>query len=171
MGDRNKLIGWQDKFHEHMAQEFTELERGESAAVSKRKHIPTWLYKQANRLTEQMEQMKREIEGIGTFNAQKKKERLLDMFCKWYPRINAFENQLKPYARELEILHHNEKALRSNKEEAEWTAQKVKNENASLIYQLRDYQDFVDSIPEELRKELMEQYEQKQGEQTQTMRL
>jgi len=154
-----------------MAQEFTELERGESAAVSKRKHIPTWLYKQANRLTEQMEQMKREIEGIGTFNAQKKKERLLDMFCKWYPRINAFENQLKPYARELEILHHNEKALRSNKEEAEWTAQKVKNENASLIYQLRDYQDFVDSIPEELRKELMEQYEQKQGEQTQTMRL
>ncbi|MHB1405607.1 MAG: MobV family relaxase, partial [Desulfitobacteriaceae bacterium] len=33
MGDRNKLIEWQDKFHEHMAKEFTELERGESAAV------------------------------------------------------------------------------------------------------------------------------------------
>lgn len=46
-----------------MAKEFTELERGESAAVTKRKHIPTWLYKQANRLTEQMEQIKREIEG------------------------------------------------------------------------------------------------------------
>lgn len=171
MGDRNKLIKWQDKFHEHMAKEFTELERGESAAVTKRKHIPTWLYKQANRLTEQMEQMKREIEGIGTFNAQKKKESLLDMFCRWYPSINAFENQLKPYAKELEILHHNEKVLRSNKEQAEWTAQRVKNHNASLIYQLRDYQDFVNSIPEELRKELMQQYEQKQSEQTQTLRL
>lgn len=115
----------QDKFHEHMAQEFTELERGESAAVTKRKHVPTWLYKQANRLTEQMEQMKMEIQCIGTFNAQKKKESLLDMFCKWYPRINAFENQLKPYATELEILHHNENVLRSNKEQAEWVAQKV----------------------------------------------
>lgn len=171
MGDRNKLIEWQDKFHEHMAQEFTELERGESAAVTKRKHIPTWLYKQANRLTEQMEQMKLEIQSIGTFNAQKKKESLLDIFCKWYPSINAFENKLKPYAQQLEILHHNEKTLRSNKEQAEWAAQKVKNENASLIYQLRDYQDFVDSIPEELRKELMAQYEQKHGEQTQTMKL
>lgn len=61
MGDRNKLIEWQDKFHEHMAKEFTELERGESAAVTKRKHIPIWLYKQGNRLTEQIEQVKREI--------------------------------------------------------------------------------------------------------------
>jgi len=58
--------------------------------------------------------------------------------------------------------------LRSNKEQAEWIAQRAKNENATLVYQLRDYQDFVDSIPEELRKGLMERYEQKQGEQTQT---
>jgi len=57
MGDRNKLIEWQDKFHEHMSKKFSDLERGESAAVTKRKHIPTWLYKHANRLTEQMEQM------------------------------------------------------------------------------------------------------------------
>lgn len=93
------------------------------------------------------------------------------MFCKWYPRINAFENQLKPYAQQLEILRHNEDVLRSNTQQAEYTAQKVKNENTTLIYQLRDYQDFVDSIPEELRKELMEQYEQKQGEQTQAQGL
>jgi hypothetical protein len=171
MGDRNKLIEWQDKFHEHMSKEFSELERGESAAVTKRKHIPTWLYKQANRLTEQMEQMKREIEGIGTFNAQKKKENLLDMFCKWYPRINAFENQLKPYAQQLEILQHNEAALETKTRQAQRTAQIVQNENSSLIYQLRDYQGFVDSITEELKKELMEQYEQKQGEQTQGLKL
>jgi len=39
------------------------------------------------------------------------------------------------------------------------------------LQQLRDYQEFVESIPEELRKELMEQYEQKQGEQTQGLHL
>jgi hypothetical protein len=171
MGDRNKLIEWQDKFHEHMSKEFSELERGESAAVTKRKHIPTWLYKQANRLTEQMEQMKQEIESIGTFNAQKKKESLLDMFCKWYPRINAFENQLKPYAQQLEILQHNEAVLESKTKQAQRTAQIVQNENSSLIYQLRNYQEFVESIPEDLRKELMQQYEQKQGEQTPGLKL
>jgi len=171
IGDRNKLVEWQDKFHDYMSKEFPELERGESAAVTKRKHVPTWLFKQANRLTEQMEQMKREIESIGAFNAQKKKETLLDMFCKWYPRINAFENQLKPYAQQLEILQHNEAALKSKTRQAQRTAQIVQNENASLIHQLREYQEFVESIPEELRKELMQQYEQKQAEQTQGLKL
>ncbi|MEG1631194.1 MAG: MobV family relaxase [Hydrogenoanaerobacterium sp.] len=41
MGDRNKLIEWQDKFHDHMAAEFPNLQRGESAAITKRKHVPT----------------------------------------------------------------------------------------------------------------------------------
>ncbi len=31
MGDRNKLIEWQDKFHDHMALLFPSLERGQSA--------------------------------------------------------------------------------------------------------------------------------------------
>ena len=115
--------------------------------------------------------MKREIEGIGAFNAQKKKESLLDMFCKWYPRINAFENQLKPYAQQLEIMQHNEEVLESKTRQAQRTAQIVQNENNSLIYQLRNYQEFVDSIPEELRKELMQQYEQKQAKQTQDLQL
>ena len=93
------------------------------------------------------------------------------MFCKWYPRINAFENQLKPYAQQLEILQHNEAVLESKTKQAQRTAQVVQTENTTLIYQLRDYQEFVDSIPEELRKELMEQYEQKQGEQAQDLQL
>jgi len=45
MDNRNKLIGRYDKFYEHMAKEFTKLEIGESAAATKCKHIPTWLYK------------------------------------------------------------------------------------------------------------------------------
>jgi hypothetical protein len=78
---------------------------------------------------------------------------------------------MEPYAQQLEILRHNEKALRSNTHQAQLTAQIVQNESTTLIHQLRDYQDFMDSIPEELRKELMERYEQKQGEQTQSLRL
>ena len=49
IGNREKLVEWQDRFHDHMAAEFPELERGEAAAVTKRKHVPTWLYKQAHR--------------------------------------------------------------------------------------------------------------------------
>ena len=61
MGDRSKLVEWQDKFHDYMAEEFLELERGQAAAVTRRKHIPTWLYKQSHRLTDEMLAIQREI--------------------------------------------------------------------------------------------------------------
>ena len=44
IGGRDKLVEWQDKFHDHMAVEFPDLERGQSATVTRRKHIPTWLF-------------------------------------------------------------------------------------------------------------------------------
>ena len=39
LGDRVKLTAWQDKFHAHMSERFDELERGEPAIETKRKHI------------------------------------------------------------------------------------------------------------------------------------
>lgn len=38
IGGRDKLVEWQDKFHDHMAVEFPDLERGQSATVTRRKH-------------------------------------------------------------------------------------------------------------------------------------
>lgn len=167
MGDRNKLIEWQDKFHDHMAQMFPTLQRGESAAITKRKHVPTWLYKQANRLTEQMQSMKKEIESIGTFYAQKKKEALLEMFCKWYPQINAFENQLRPYDSVIKDLKHDSAVMRREFDRKDVQASAANNEAVELRNQLWEYQDFVESIPEELRKELIAEFENAQQSQEQ----
>lgn len=74
IGNRNKLIEWQDKFHEHMSQTFPELQRGEPAAETKRKHMPTRIYKQAVQLDQEMALIKSELEHISPLNAQKKKK-------------------------------------------------------------------------------------------------
>ena len=172
MGDRNKLIEWQDKFHDHMAEQFPELERGQSAASTKRKHIPTWLYKQANRLTQQMTELQNEIQSIGTFNAQKKKEVLTELFNKWYPKVNAFENQLQPYQSQLDILKHNQAVIDSENQRALYKAEQAARENIDLVRELYSYQDFVESIPEDLRTELIANFEKQQTqtqEQTQTL--
>lgn len=91
MGDRSKLVEWQDKFHDYMAEEFPELERGQAAAVTRRKHIPTWLYKQSHRLTDEMLTIQQEIKNIGALNAGKQKEKILKLLTQWYPKVNAFE--------------------------------------------------------------------------------
>ena len=159
MGNRNKLIEWQDKFHDHMAQEFPQLDRGQAAAVTKRKHVPTWLYKQSPRLTSEMVQIQKEIKNIGTLNAGRQREKILTLLMNWYPQVNAFEVQLRPYDEQLKIMEQNEQILRRNEEQAQWLRQQERQENESLLYELRKCQDFIDSIPEDLFEELKRHYE------------
>ena len=159
MGNRNKLIEWQDKFHDHMAQEFPQLDRGQAAAVTKRKHVPTWLYKQSHRLTSEMVQIQKEIKNIGTLNAGRQREKILTLLMNWYPQVNAFEVQLRPYDEQLKIMEQNEQILRRNEEQAQWLRQQERQENESLLYELRKCQDFIDSIPEDLFEELKRHYE------------
>lgn len=165
MGNRNKLAEWQDKFHDHMAQEFPQLDRGQAAAVTKRKHIPTWLYKQSHQLTDEMVQIRKEIKNIGTLNAGKQREKILALLMKWYPQVNAFEAKLRPYDEQLKILQQNEGILRRNEQRAQWLQQQERQEKESLIYELRECQDFIDSIPEDVCEELKRRYEMGQEQQ------
>ena len=137
IGNRQKLVEWQDKFHDHMARIFPELQRGEPAADTKRKHVPTWLFKQANRLTEEMAAICDEISGINNLNAGKQKDKILEKLLKWYPKINAFENQLKPYVNTIQVLRDNEVAFREKSEHSGMRAQFAEQENISLSLQLQ----------------------------------
>ena len=165
IGGREKLVEWQDKFHDFMSAEFPSLERGESAAVTKRKHIPTWLYKQAHRLTEEMVLIQQELERTGPLNANKQREKVLKLLERWYPQVNAFEDKLKPYDDQLKLMRYSETVLRNQVEQAQWELQQERQEGLSLIYELREYRDFLRSIPEEVLEELKAQYEQEMKEQ------
>lgn len=158
MGGRDKLVQWQDKFHDFMAEEFSQLERGQSAAVTKRKHVPTWLYKQAHQLTGEMKQIRKEIKNIGTLNAGKQREKILKLLMDWYPQVNAFEAKLK-------IMEQNETILRQNEQRAQWLQQQERQEKESLLCELREYQDFIESIPEDVFDELKRRYELSQEKQ------
>lgn len=159
MGGRDKLVQWQDKFHDFMAEEFPQLERGQSAAVTKRKHVPTWLYKQAHQLTDEMKQIRKEIKNIGTLNAGKQREKILKLLMDWYPQVNAFEAKLRPYDTQLKIMEQNKTILRQNEQQAQWLQQQERQEKESLLYELQEYQDFIDSIPEDMFEELKRRYE------------
>lgn len=159
IGGRDKLVEWQDKFHDHMAAEFPELERGQSAAVTRRKHIPTWLYKQSHRLTNKMMQIRTELEQTNPLNAKRQREKILKLLEQWYPQVNAFEAKLKPYDDQIKILRQNEQIYRLETEEAKRAKAWEQQEKLSLIYELRECQKFIDSIPSDLLDQLQENYE------------
>ena len=95
LGNRANLTKWQDDFFAHMAEKYPDLESGESASKTGRKHIPTRLFKQAVNLSRQAKQIEKVLNEIGTFNSGKKKEEALALLNKWFPQMENFSGQLK----------------------------------------------------------------------------
>ena len=82
IGNRANLTKWQDDFHAYMVEKYPDLERGESASKTGRKHIPTRLFKQAVNLSKQARAIEVTLDGITPLNAEKKKEEALAMLKK-----------------------------------------------------------------------------------------
>ena len=97
IGNRANLTKWQDDFHAYMVEKYPDLERGESASRTGRKHIPTRLFKQAVSLSRQARAIEATLDGINPLNAGKKKEEALSLLKKWFPQMENFSGQLKKY--------------------------------------------------------------------------
>ena len=78
-----------------MIQAYPDLERGESACETGRKHIPTRIFKQAVNLTRQAQRIETVLSGINPINATKKREEVLSLLEKFFPEMEDFESVLK----------------------------------------------------------------------------
>ena len=163
IGNRDKLVLWQDKFHEHMSAAFPELERGEPAIETKRKHMPVRIYKQAVRLDEDMAVIKKELENINPVNAPKKKKEILEHLAGWIPRVNAFEMQLQPFKNQLDVAKHNERVLQEERDRTSIRLNQSESKQRQLRQQLWDYEEFVKSIPDDLCEELLQRFREEQN--------
>ena len=155
LGNRAQLSKWQDEFHAHMSKAFPALQRGEIALVTKRKHIPTWLFKQSIDLTRQQRAIEKAISEIGVLNAGKKRDEVLDMVGPYFSRLEQHLGQMQKYQATIDYLTQENAGLKE-KVRDEKSIQKqmevltLKKENEQL-------RRFVNSIPPEIRQALREQ--------------
>ena len=158
LGNRAQLSQWQDEFHAHMKKAFPVLKRGESALVTKRKHIPTWLFKQSIDLTRQQQAIEKAVSEIGVLNAGKKRDEILEMVGPYFSRLEKHLGQMKKYQATIDYLTQENEGLKEmvNSEKSIQKQMEVltlKKENERL-------RRFVDSIPPEVRRILREQQRQ-----------
>lgn len=155
LGNRAQLSKWQDEFHAHMSKAFPALQRGESALVTKRKHIPTWLFKQSIDLTRQQRAIEKAISEIGVLNAGKKRDEVLELVGPYFSRLEQHLGQMQKYQATIDYLTQENAGLKE-KVRDEKSIQKqmevltLKKENERL-------RRFVNSIPPEVRQALREQ--------------
>ena len=70
IGNRKKLTQWQDEFWSYMVKKYPDFERGESASLTGRTHIPPRLFKQAARLTRQKDKLIQLLSEMNPLNAK-----------------------------------------------------------------------------------------------------
>lgn len=154
LGNRASLSRWQDDFHAHMVKAYPDLERGESAFQTGRKHIPTRLFKQAVSLSKQARAIETALDGIGPLNAGKKKEEALSLLKKWFPQMENFSGQLKKYRVTIDDLLAENKKLEARAKASESGKMKDTLERAKLKSELHNIQRLVDRIPADILEQV-----------------
>jgi len=94
LGNQKTLSQWQTAYHERMSSRWSELERGQSSMVTKRKHIPTWLFKLGGRLDKQHDDIVQALSDINAFNAGKKRDKALELLSQWLPDVEKFSREI-----------------------------------------------------------------------------
>ena len=156
LGNRANLSKWQDEFHAHMKKAFPVLKRGESSLITKRKHIPTWLLKQSVSLIKQKNTIEKTISEITIFNAGKKKEEILAMLDKFFPRLERHLGQTKKYQGTIDYLTQENVGLKEKVRDA--TSIKKRLEAARLKQENEQLKRFVSEIPVEIRREIKQKH-------------
>ena len=151
LGNKKKLTQWQDDFWSHMVGKYPELERGASASLTGRAHIPPRVYKEAVRLGKQQEMLMDLIHDINPLNAKKKAAELEALLGKYIPGVEKMRTQLKQYDAAY-------KQLKAESDSGKLTvAQQM--EIAQKLSEYEDLRRVVENIPEEILTE----YGKKQG--------
>jgi len=161
IGNRAQLTKWQDEFFAHMVKSFPDIERGESASKTGRRHIPTRVFKQAVRLTKQAAQVQAALDGINPLNAGKQKEEALALLQKFFPSMERFESQVKKYKREIDQISKENIVLAKKAAAGEKVGIGKQLEESKLKADYQNLRRFVDSLPEEVKRQAQVQQRSK----------
>lgn len=152
LGNRAQLSQWQDEFHAHMKKAFPVLKRGESALVTKRKHIPTWLFKQSVDLTKQAAAVQKVLAEITPLNAGKKRDEAAALLKRFFPRLESHLGQMKKYQATIDYLTQENEGLKEKVKDG--SSIKKQLEAARLKQENEQLRRFVENIPPELLHDL-----------------
>jgi len=147
LGNRKKLIQWQDQYYEYMAKEYPDLHRGESAEKTGRKHLTTEEFKAMTKeivkMTKIADKIGALLDGANLLNAKGRLEELIPLVQKLLPRIGKMKTQLDQYSDVCtSVTAENEKLKRDNErlKNEVWQEKEKRLESDSSLSRLRsDY--------------------------------
>ena len=160
-GNSKKMVWWQDEFWAYMVKEFPTLQRGDSAKSTRRKHIPTQLFKQATRLNTLMAEVCDLIRQLNPLNKKTLMPIIEQKLSKLFGGAASFQMELKKILRENKSLKTEvgglEQQLAANTKSVLEELQKKQR-----LLELEEKERLLANIP----PEIVEKYNKKYKEET-----
>ena len=104
IGGPQGLVKLQDMFYEHMSVYFPELKRGIPKYLTHRKHLPVYLFKNADMLMEHFDEISKAINDIGLIKSKEKKAQAIELISRYAPEMAKMKEQIKSVDRYVESL-------------------------------------------------------------------
>ena len=95
IGNKKRLTQWQDEFWSYMVKKYPDFERGESASLTGRTHIPPRLFKQAARLNRQKDKLMELISETNALNAKTNSKEIAILLDEYIPGVEELMTKLK----------------------------------------------------------------------------
>ena len=95
IGNKKRLTQWQDEFWSYMVKKYPDFERGESASLTGRTHIPPRLFKQAAQLSRQKDKPIQLLSEMNPLNAKTKAKEIAALLDEYIPGVEELMTKLK----------------------------------------------------------------------------
>ena len=156
IGNKKRLTQWQDEFWSYMVKKYPDFERGESASLTGRTHIPPRLFKQAARLTRQKDKLMALISEINALNAKAKSKEIAALLDEYIPGVEELMTKLKKTSKAAKVMRSEiadlKKAVDRNKASTlrQLELEKKVQELDDLQHMVEALQQTMDAIPAEI---------------------
>lgn len=156
VGNKKRLTQWQDEFWSYMVKKYPDFERGESASLTGRTHIPPQLFKQAARLTRQKDKLMALISEMNALNAKTKSKEIAALLDEYIPGVEELMTKLKKTSKAAKEMRHEitdlKKEVNSSKASTlrQLELEKKVQELNDLQHMVEALRQTMDAIPAEI---------------------
>lgn len=165
LGNRKKLIQWQDRYYEYMAARYPDLSRGESAAQTKRQHMDMQEYKamtvEIRKMTRLADKINHLLDGANLLNAKGRLEEIVPLIRRLLPRIGKMKTQLEQYAQAFTAITEENKTLKKENEQLDLNVRRERQKALDSRFELSRLQEQTRRLEQNLSRippEILAQY-------------
>ena len=156
IGNKKRLTLWQDEFWSYMVKKYPDFERGESASLTGRTHIPPRLFKQAARLNWQKDKLIHLLSEMNPLNAKTKSKEIAILLDEYIPGVEELMTKLKKTSKAAKEMRREitdlKKEVNSSKASTlrQLELEKKVQELDDLQHMVEVLQQTMDAIPAEI---------------------